>query len=100
MTNMIDELIRHKLNDQAAKQMPGIPISFRGQEFTAVQLEILAKLLDYPTRSKFLAELVMAAIEQAIDALPKDLERSFTEQFTRSMRDADYRHQLLKGKKK
>ena len=99
MTNDIELFVQDKLNESLPKS-PGIPISFRGQEYTVIELEILAKLLGYPTRSKLLAELVPAAIRHAFTALPDKLKQAYRSEIEHALQDNNYGQKLIKGKHK
>ena len=66
---------------------PAVPISFRGHRNTVIDADILAKLLGYSTRSKLLADLVPAALRQAIAELPEPLIKEYNAELTRVMED-------------
>ena len=68
------------INDRIGKEgpdSPAISISFRGSEDIAIELAALTKVLGYSTRSKLLAELVQAALDDAVSKLPDEMHMQF-----------------------
>jgi len=78
--SFVDNKLREQLPDG-----PAVPISFRGSEITAIQADILAGLLGYSTRSKFLADLLPAALNHAIESLPQGLISKYNKELTKAL---------------
>ena len=80
----IERFVMDKLLEQMPEG-PTVPISFRGHEYTVITADILANILGFSTRSKLLAELVPAALDQAVKALPKELLKQYNEELTKAL---------------
>jgi len=72
----LQELITHRI-EEAPSDFPAVPLSFRCSSETVIKAELLSQRLGYTTRSKFLADLVPAAIEDALDQLSDEVLTEF-----------------------
>jgi len=64
----LQELIAHRLGEDTC-DFPAVPLSFRCSQEAVIKAELLSQRFGYTTRSKFLADLVPAAIEDALEQL-------------------------------
>jgi len=66
---------------------PNAPVSFRCSEETVIKLNLLAKYLDFSTRSKLLAKLIPIAIKDAVANLPSQMAKSFYDEYDQQLHD-------------
>jgi len=83
MKNM-KEFVDVQIGTYAIKA-PNAPVSFRCSEETVIQLNLLAKYLDFSTRSKLLADLVPIAIKEAVANLPPEMAKSFYAEYDQQL---------------
>ena len=90
MSNL-QELIANRIGENAV-ELPTVPMSFRCSPEALIKADVLSKLLDYSTRSKFLADIVPAAIDDALAHLPSNFIDEFKTKYAAKLNELYEEH--------
>jgi len=85
MLNM-KEFVEVQLGEHS-KKTSTTPVSFRCSDQEILKMDLLAKYLDFSTRSKFLSELIPVALEDVASNLPSHIGQAYLEEYEEKLFD-------------